>query len=134
MHCLHLAGRGRESRRVLRIDAALDGMWPRSDVVLRIGKVRTGRDPQLLLHKIEPVERFRHRMLDLQACVHLDEEELAVLIEELDGAHAFVAELLHGARHAAADLVTLRGIEGGECASSQIFWWRRCSEQSRSPR
>ena len=107
MHRIHAAGRGREGRRVFRIDAALDGVAGEGDVLLGIGEVRAGRDAQLLLHEVEPGDRLRHRMLHLQPRVHLDEEELAVLVEELDGAHTLIAQLLHGARHAGADLVAL---------------------------
>ena len=52
-------------------------------------------------------------MLDLQARVHLDEVELAVLVEELDRAGAAIVELLHGAwRTIVADLLALLGVEG----------------------
>src|SRR3546814_8844076 len=50
-------------------------------------------------------------MLDLQAGVHLDEVELAVLVEELDGAGAAVAELAHGGCHARADGLALGGVQ-----------------------
>src|SRR4029450_10281268 len=52
-------------------------------------------------------------MLHLQARVHLDEEEFAVLEQELDGAGAAVAELLHGVDRDLADMGALVGIEGG---------------------
>ena len=37
----------------------------------------SGGDAQLLAHEIDAVGKLRHRMLDLNACVHLQEEELA---------------------------------------------------------
>src|SRR5690348_3473256 len=52
-------------------------------------------------------------MLDLDARIHLDEEELAVLEQELDGAGALVAELRDGAGRDLAELRALRRIEGG---------------------
>src|SRR5204863_6140225 len=52
-------------------------------------------------------------MLYLQAGVHLDEEELAVLVEELDGPGAAVADLLHGLGDGGADLLARFGVEGG---------------------
>ena len=52
-------------------------------------------------------------MLHLQAGVHLDEEELAVLVEELDGPGAAVADLLHGLGDGGADLLARFGVEGG---------------------
>ena len=51
-------------------------------------------DADLLLHEVEAGEHLGHRMLDLEPRVHLDEIELAVLIEELDRADALIAELL----------------------------------------
>ena len=49
------------------------------------------RDAQLPLDEVESGHEFGHRVLDLQARVHLEEEELAVLVEELDGARVDVA-------------------------------------------
>src|SRR5688500_12833467 len=51
-------------------------------------------------------------MLDLDARVHLDEIELAVLVEELDRAGARVTELLHGGPDDAADALALGRVEG----------------------
>jgi hypothetical protein len=48
-----------------------------------------GGDADLLAHQIDAEDRLGHRVLDLQAGVHLDEVELAVLVEELDRARAF---------------------------------------------
>src|ERR1051325_9722805 len=52
-------------------------------------------DPDLLAHQIEAGDRLGHRMLDLEARVHLDEVELAGLPEELDRAGAAIAHLRH---------------------------------------
>ena len=60
--------------------------------------------------------------------------ELAVLIEELDGAGAAIFELSIAAATVSPILWRSSALRAGEGASSQIFWWRRCSEQSRSPR
>ncbi len=73
---------------------------------------RARRDPDLFDHEIEPGDHFGHRMLHLETRVHLDEEELAVLIEELDGAGAAVFELPHRRGDCLADLVALVGVEG----------------------
>jgi hypothetical protein len=104
------------------------------DVLLLHRESAAGGDADLLMHEIDAGDRFRHRMLDLQAGVHLDEIELAVLVEELDGAGAGIAEIGDGIGADAADTGALFGIEGRRGASSQTFWWRRCKEQSRSPR
>src|SRR5215470_3958736 len=50
-------------------------------------------------------------MLDLDTGVHLDEVELAVLVQELDGAGADIAELDHGVGDDVADLGALLGVE-----------------------
>jgi hypothetical protein len=73
-------------------------------------------------------------MLDLQAGVHLDEEELAVFPEEFDGADAEVADLRRWPRLTSRRWRRGSADRAGEGASSSTFWWRRCSEQSRSPR
>jgi hypothetical protein len=48
-----------------------------------------------------------------KAGVHLDEEELAVLVEELDGADAQVADGLDGIDHHLADPGAGFGVDGG---------------------
>ena len=63
------------------------------DVLLGEAQRRAGGDPDLLAHDVDVGDHLGHRMLDLQARVHLDEIELAVLEQELDGADAAVAEL-----------------------------------------
>ena len=62
-------------------------------------------DADLLLHDVDAGDHFGHRVLDLDAGVHLDEVELAVLVEELEGAGAAVADLAAGLGAAFADLV-----------------------------
>ena len=49
-------------------------------------------DQQLLAHQVDAGDQFGHRMLDLDARVHLDEVEAAVLVQELEGAGAAVAD------------------------------------------
>ena len=56
---------------------------------------RAGGDADLLAHQVDAGHRLGDRMLDLQAGVHLDEVELAVLEQELHGAGAAVLELAH---------------------------------------
>ena len=68
--------------------------WPGSRC--RTGCISSGAPAAMRicsLHEIEPGDHFGHRMLDLQARVHLDEIELAVLVQELDRADAAIAEL-----------------------------------------
>ena len=87
------AGRGHEGARVLGVDAAFDGVAEEADVVLLHRQAAAGGDADLLVHEVDAGDRLGHRMLDLQARVHLDEVELAVLVEELDGAGAGIAEI-----------------------------------------
>ncbi|EAU65714.1 hypothetical protein STIAU_7808 [Stigmatella aurantiaca DW4/3-1] len=50
----------------------------------------------LLAHQVHPRDELRHRVLHLDAGVHLHEVELAVLIQQvLDGPHVVVAQLAH---------------------------------------
>ena len=110
--------------------------WPwNATSLLRERQVAAGGDADLLEHQVDAGDHLGHRMLDLDARVHLDEVELAVLVEELDRADAEIVELAHRLGDGLADLRRARAaLSAGEGPSSQTFWWRRCSEQSRSPR
>jgi hypothetical protein len=74
------AGRGPESVGVLGIDAALDRVTAQVDVRLAIAKRNAGRNAQLLADDIDAADHFADRVLHLQARIHLDEEEFALLI------------------------------------------------------
>jgi hypothetical protein len=86
-----LARGGREGLGVLGVDPALDGVAVDHDVLLRKRQRRAGGDADLLAHQVDAGDHLGDRMLDLQARVHLDEVELAVLVQELDRAGAAVA-------------------------------------------
>ena len=95
-----------------------------------------GGDAQLPFDQIQAGDHFGDRVLDLQAGVHLHEVEGAVLVgDELDRAGADIANCLGrgngGFAHLAAAFL---GVMPGAGASSSTFWWRRCTEQSRSNR
>ena len=62
-----------------------------------------GGDADLLLHDVDAGDRLGDRMLDLHARVHLDEEELVVLVQELERAGAAVADRAAGIGAALAD-------------------------------
>ena len=67
-------GRGKEpARDVLRVDPALDRVTAQHDVVLRKRQRLPGGDEDLLPHDVDPRHRLRHRVLDLDARVHLQE-------------------------------------------------------------
>ena len=121
---------------MLGIDAAFDGVARERDVLLAIAERRAGGDADLLAHDVDAADHLRDRMLDLEPRVHLDEKELAVLIEEFERAGALVAEL-RASRSTAmrADAARARAaLSAGDGVSSSSFWCLRCSEQSRSPR
>ena len=97
---------------MLGVDPALDGVAFDLDLGLPHGERIARGDADLLVHEIDAGDHFRHRVLDLDAGVHLDEEELPVLVQELDRARSLVAELLHGAGDHSADALALRFVEG----------------------
>src|SRR5690606_33251868 len=117
-------GRGEEAtaRRVLGVDAHLDGVAPADDVVLGEAEGLAGRHPDLLGHQVDAGDHLGHRVLDLQPGVHLEEVELAVLVEELDGAGVDVAarpgDADGGLAHRLADLV---GEPGGRALLDQLL-------------
>ena len=89
----HRAGGGAEGRRVLGVDAALDGVALEAHVALREGQPLAGGDADLLLHQVDAGDHLGDRVLHLDARVHLHEVEGAVLVEELQRADPAVAEL-----------------------------------------
>ena len=114
-----LPGEGRKVDRVLRIDAAFDGVAAEFDVLLRDRQLAAGGDADLLEHEIDAGDHLGHRMLDLDARVHLDEIELAVLVEEFDGADAEIFQLAHRLGDDLADLVARGDVERGRGAFLQ---------------
>jgi hypothetical protein len=73
---------------MLGIDAAFDGMALDDDVLLLDRERQARSDPDLLVDEVDPGDHLGDRMLDLDSGVHLDEIELAILVEELDRAGA----------------------------------------------
>ncbi len=66
--------------------------WPRRSTSSWVNDSGLARcDPDLLADQVDARDQLGHRVLDLQAGVHLQEPELAVLIEELDRAGVDVA-------------------------------------------
>ena len=103
---------------ILGVDAALDRMARRRDQPLRIEVERLAAgDPYLPPHEIDAGHHFRDRMLDLQARVHLQEVEGAVVIEkELDRAGVRIADRAGnrgcGLRHGLAEPLASTAIDG----------------------
>jgi len=81
-------------------------------VLLREPQGGTGGYADLLAHQVDTGHRLGDRVLDLQAGVHLDEVEFAILIQKLHRAGAAILELSDGIGGEFADPVALFGIEG----------------------
>ncbi len=82
--------------------------WPRISIFRRQNgaEALAGGDAQLRLHEVDAGDGFRDRVLHLDARVHLDEVELAVLVhEELDGAGVLVADVGEATAQRLADLL-----------------------------
>jgi hypothetical protein len=133
------AGRRQEAALgILGIEPGLDGMAVDPQVALGEGQGFAGRDAQLQFDEIKAGDRLGNRMFDLQARVHLHEPETVLaqragaVGDELDRARAPVADAR--AAWTAASVIAARtgSVMPGAGASSITFWWRRCSEQSRS--
>src|SRR4029077_6427386 len=90
---LDRAGPGEEvAAGVLAVDPELDRGPAQRRVV--VPQRLTRRDPELLLDEVDPADLLGHRVLDLEAGVHLQEGDRAVLAdEELAGPGADVARL-----------------------------------------
>src|SRR4051794_33406032 len=106
-------------------------------VVLREGERVPRRDGQLLSDEVAAGDHLGDRMLDLDAGVHLDEEEVAVIgvVEELDGCRRRGRRPARRAappRRSSPPAPALTGWATAPPPASSAG--RRCSEHSRSPR
>src|SRR4029079_15342615 len=109
-------GRGTKSDRVLRIDAAFDGVAVKLNIALLDGEVGSGGNADLLENQVNVGDHLGDRMLDLNACVHLDEVEFAVFVQELDGTDTEIFDLAHRIGDCLADRLARAGIERGRGA------------------
>ena len=79
--------------RIFGIDTTLDRVATHDDVGLGKRQGLARGDEDLLAHQIDTRDQLGDRMLDLDSRVHLEEEEIAVPIEQaLDSARADVAD------------------------------------------
>jgi hypothetical protein len=118
--------------RILGIDPAFDRVAAHLDAALRKRQFLASCHADLHLHDVDAGDQLGDRVLNLHARVHLNEEELGVLVQELEGADAAIADLLQAAaRRSPIRSMTRRGIRRGGFLDD--LWWRRCIEQSRSP-
>ena len=113
--------RGAPRRRVRAAPCAARGARPRAIRSCSPDEVDAGHE-------------LRHRMLDLDARVQLEEEELVAVEHEFRGARARRTRLRARTRQAAS-LICERspGSSAADGDSSSTFWCRRCTEHSRSP-
>ena len=86
-------GRGEKAaaRGILGVDAHLDGVAVEVHFVLGEPQRLASGDAQLEGHQVHADDGLRGGMLDLQPGVHLQKEEVAVLVDELHGAGVDVA-------------------------------------------
>ncbi len=108
--------------------------WPvhRASALIDLQTAALG-DLDLLLDDVETARHFGDRMFDLQARIHLDKIEPAVLEEKLESPDAAIADLTAGLHAGQPDGIDDPRRDTGAGASSTTFWWRRCIEQSRWP-
>jgi hypothetical protein len=102
---------------VLGGDPALERGAAQHHVVLgetEVLECLAGGDPQLRLHEVDVGDLLGHRVLDLDPGVHLDEDVVALGVEqELDGAGVAVADLGREAHRVGAHPLPDPGVEVG---------------------
>src|SRR4029077_3043881 len=103
--------RGAKGTRILGVDPAFDGMAVEANVLLLERKRRARGDADLLDDEVDAGDHLGHGMLDLEPGIHLDEEELPALVQELDSAHAAIAHLAHRLRDGLPDACALIVVE-----------------------
>ena len=131
---LDAPGLREERARILGVEPHLDRVAVRPCHGLRQSG-SPARDAELLARRgRRPVTSSVTGMLDLDAPVQLEEEEVAPVEHELGGARAAVADRASRTRPRRS-LIRSRssGSSAGEGDSSSTFWWRRWIEHSRSP-
>src|SRR6266850_5756226 len=100
--------RRHERHRVLGVDPALNSMPGRNDRAGGVLHFFSGGNANLGLDQVHSRDQFRHRMLHLNARVHLNEVHRAVLIhQELDGPRIGVANFFQRFHHLAAQFPAL---------------------------
>src|SRR6266576_1051033 len=107
-----LSRRRWEGESVIGVDSAFDGVTGNHHIALIELQTAAVGDADLLAHQIKAGDKLGHRMLHLQAGIHLDEKELPILVEKLDGSHAEIAELGQRLRDDGANMVARIDIEG----------------------
>ena len=122
------AGGGQEAlARVLGVDPALDRVAGEAHVLLAERERLAGGDQHLLAHEVEAGHGNGHRVLDLDAGVHFEEEVVPVAVEEALDRPGFTgpADGPRRVHRDGADPLTGSGVTAGDGVSSTSFWWRR---------
>ena len=114
----HFAGAGRKVRQTLGVDSNLDGMAVDFQIFLFERQRHTRGDADLFPHQILPKNRLGDWVFHLQTGVHFDEIELAILIEEFDGARTGVA---HFANRIGTDFADLGALFRGDAGAGGFF-------------
>ena len=68
--------------RILSVNPALNGGTVSANVLLSLAKALAVSDFDLLVNQINPGNHFRDGMLNLKACIHLQEIEIALGIHQ----------------------------------------------------
>ena len=101
VECGYAARAGNERIGVLRVNAALDAVAPKFDRSDGGLQPLTRGNAYLRLDQIDSSDQFGHRVLDLNARIHLNEIEGPVLVhQELYCARIAVANLPQGIHYA----------------------------------
>src|SRR5713226_5779609 len=116
-----LARGGAERHWILSIDAAFDRVTVELHVALCNRQLIAVGDADLLQNEIDVGDHLGHGMLNLNAGVHLDEIEAAVLVQEFDRADAKIVQIPHGLRDGLPDQIALFRIKRGGGAFLQNF-------------
>ena len=97
---------------IFRIDPRLDGVAVELDLILVERQLFAERDAQLPFHEVDARDQLSHGMLDLKAGIHLDEEDVLAVGDELDGAGTSIVHRGSRLARGGAYRLALRGIEG----------------------
>jgi len=116
----HCARRGAEIRRwILGIDATFHGHAAVDDLLLLEAQRLAGGDADLLADQVDAGDQLRHRVLDLDAGVDLNEVKLVFLVDqELAGTGILV---LGGPDHAQSSLADLRAHLGRQVRRRRLL-------------
>ena len=99
--------------RVFRIDAALNRVTARDNLLLRVAELESGGNADLFLDDVHARHHFGNRVFDLDAGVHFHEIELLLRSEkEFDGSGADVFDRLRRLDRRLAQLLAERGGDG----------------------